>query len=49
MPKPWEVTTKKCIAVVRTDWYNIDRKGDTKIFERSVTLWQKNQLICTQE
>ena len=22
----------KCIAIVRTDWYNIARKGNTKIF-----------------
>ena len=37
----------KCIAIVRTNRYNIARKGNTKIFERSVTLWQQNQLICT--
>ena len=37
------------LAIVRTNWYNIARKGNTKIFERSVTLWQQNQLICTQE
>lgn len=40
---------QECIAIVRTNWYNIARKGNTKIFERSVTLWQQNQLICTQE
>lgn len=42
-------TQEKCIAIVRTDWYNEAGKGDTKIFERSVILWQQNQLICTQE
>lgn len=39
----------KCIAIVRTNWYNISKKGNTKIFERSIVLWQQNQLICTQE
>jgi signal recognition particle subunit SEC65 len=24
------------------------KKGNTKIFERSIILWQQNQLICTQ-
>jgi hypothetical protein len=38
----------KCIAIVRTDWYNGVKKGNTKIYERSVILWQQNQLICTQ-
>lgn len=40
---------QKCIAIVRTGWYNVARKGDTKVFERGLKLWQLKQLICMQE
>ena len=34
---------KKCIAIVCTDWYNINnRKGDTKIFEECYTMATKS-------
>lgn len=38
-----------CIAIVRTDCYNVDGKRKHLYFGRSVTLWQQNQLIYTQE